>query len=190
MHLAKRVEQGLRYLVLNGLAQAVFALGFGTRDSVALALAQVLVLGLTSSFVLTAFLPLVGSRLSMTRDDWLGVGRKRPIETIALLFGIAGLVGLPPAFSAVSVQKIMEIDSPWSPVLLVNVILAGIYLCRLAAWAFQRGHDSLENGAKPVSWARVFWLGFQFALLLGVGILWQPLYKYGFFSNRGVFGEL
>jgi len=107
---------------------------------------------------------------------------------VILILALFALAGLSPFFGSVLAQKTLSINSPFIAFCLLNLALAGFYVGRLTILAFHRGP---ENAAPvDVSGRQTLWLAVQLVILIFMGILWQPLYKYGAYSIRGFFGEI
>jgi NADH:ubiquinone oxidoreductase subunit 2 (subunit N) len=192
-----RLEQSIRLFSLNAFSQGLFCITLGTRETVAFGLGQCLIAGLLNSFILAAFLELPGAGLRMTRQEWVGVGRVRPWAVVLLLLGMAAIGGFPPFWGSLMIQRALGANTWWGGLLIINILLSGVFLMRLSLLAFQRspavgdsGSPTSIGGVTKLSWHHGLWIGFQFALLISLGIVWHPLYKFALMSNRAFFGEL
>ena len=168
--------------------QILFGISFGQREVLGFAAGHILL----SAFNLGLLMYAIRS-LKILEDysleNWAGIGRRALIPTLVFILALTSLAGLAPFFGSMLLQKTLCIKSFAGFTLLLNVALSGYYVVRLAELAFQGGRG-LELAALPLTRAQKFWFIGQFMILIFVGIFWQPLYKYGAYSIRGLFGDI
>jgi hypothetical protein len=186
--LSQKFRQGILLFALNPFAQILFAISFAQKEIMGFAVGYIIL----SIFTLGVLIYAIRS-LKLAEDfslaSWVGIGRRALIPTLVLISALTSLAGLAPFFGSIVLQKTLCIKSFSGFALLLNVALSGYYVVRLAELAFQGGH-TVEFINTPLSKMQKFWFVSQFMILIFMGIFWQPLYKYGAYSIRGLFGEI
>lgn len=184
------IKKSLVYFVLNPSALVLFGISFGKREVFGFAASQIFL-----SVFLVGIILFVLKMLNVSEnakwEEWRGVGRRHFSLSLVFLGSVAALAGLAPFFSSLLIQRTLCINSPVALFVLGNVSLGGIFVARLAIWAFQEGRagDSLKRGQETMRTSDRLLIFVQVALLIFVGIFWQPLYKYGAYSVRNIFGD-
>ncbi len=184
---AKNLRRSLLIFAVEPVLQIIFALSFGEKEIMSYAMGAlpnlVLALGLMGFTLKT-----LNMQPNDEVKDWMGVGRKNSILSVMFLSSLWALAGYAPFYTGRLVQKTLCINSGYTTVLAVSFFLAGCYALRLSVLAFQKTNDEGESSSSPHKFES-FFASIQFAVLILMGIFWQPLYKYGAYTIRHLFGE-
>jgi hypothetical protein len=183
----KNVRQGVQLLICEGILISFFAMSFGEKTTMAFGVGNLVsVLGLL--MLLGMSYKELSSASHIEIKYWLGFGRREPFRAILFLSAIWGLAGYPPFFQNKVIQKVLSAANPLTSVVAIGYFLSGLYSLRLSVLAFQ-GEGRTQEKSGDLSLTKDFFAVGLFFLLIFMGIFWQPLYKYGAYNIRHLFGE-
>jgi hypothetical protein len=186
--MSRKLRPGILIFTLNPFVQILYSISFGQREVLGFAAGHILLSVFNLGLLIYAIRTLnISEDFSLTR--WAGIGHRALIPTLVFILSLTSLAGLAPFFGSMLLQKTLCIKTMTGFALLLNVALSGYYVVYLAELAFQGGRGQ-ELATFPLSRMQKFWFIGQFVVLIFVGIFWQPLYKYGAYSIRGLFGDI
>lgn len=185
--LQKKIWDGLILLIANCFWVLLFAITFGQK----LLMAHVYTT-LPSITISLCLLAISFKKLEINHEskliDWVGRGRKNLIQTLTAVIAVWSLVGLPPFYTSTLIQKTLSVNSVEVGIILWNLLLFGIYALRLTILSFQ-APIQLSNLQTHQNHFENTYAKILILLLIFMGIFHQPLYKYGAFSIRHLFGD-
>ncbi|MBK9293666.1 MAG: hypothetical protein IPM57_04355 [Oligoflexia bacterium] len=183
----KRMWEGLVLLISNAFWIIIFVLTIAEKALLAHVYLAVPAIIFALVLLATSLKKLEINNASLI-EDWLGRGRKGVGPAIATVFAIWALSGFPPFYLGILAQKTLSVNKIENIILLWNLCLVGIYALRLSVMAFHaplKFQDiHIEQTKFDKAYSRILIL-----LLIFMGIFHQPLYKYGAYSIRHLFGD-
>ncbi len=183
----KNIRQSLLLFIINPFVQILLALSFGTREIMTFAFGYI-----PETVVAISLLAVSSKALGLDNEtdlkEWVGVGRRVPAQALIVMLSVWALAGFAPFYGGTLVQKTLCINSPFTYFLGLNIFFAGCYALRLSVLAFQKPITEKTGIVELHKVEKIFSFG-QVILLIFMGIFWQPLYKYGAYSIRHLFGE-
>ncbi|MCC6278812.1 MAG: hypothetical protein IT289_12940 [Oligoflexia bacterium] len=183
---ASRVQQGAVFLFINGMAQALFSMTFGNREVISYAMGQ---LGATVLSAMALILAMESMALSGSSQwvDLKGRGQVFRAPMVAAILSFVSVAGLAPFYNHRVLIKTLRINSPWTLVLIFNLLVVGLFVARVTVLAFQNEKSVPRQSLQLKStWPELL----PYGILIFLGIFWDCLYKYGSFSIRTLFGDL
>jgi NADH:ubiquinone oxidoreductase subunit 2 (subunit N) len=183
----KNLKQSFLIFIANAFAHCLIAIAYAQKEIMSFSLGAVVEVVVASMILMNAK-NILGLTNNSKLEDWVGIGQKNKISTVVLLVAIWSIAGFSPFFSGLLNQKTLCINSQFSVLIVLNTLAAGFYALRLTVLAFQKPLTGNISAFELRNLEKYFSVGMVILLIL-MGIFSQPLYKYGTYSIRHLFGE-